>query len=69
MYKEYVKKVQEVIGKMDVEKMSINEMNSLLSLAWQIEAYDRLMAIQPVGLVNDCCCGLTQTKEEYEDGM
>lgn len=53
MYQENVEKVKEVIGKMDVEKMSIEEMRNLLSLAWQIENNDRILTylrMQPEGI-------------------
>lgn len=58
MYQEYAEKVKEVIGKMDVEKMSIEEMRNLLSLAWQIENNDRILTylrMQPEG-IGTCCC-------------
>lgn len=58
MYQEYAEKVKEVIGKMDVEKMSIEEMRNLLALAWQIENNERVLVylrMQPQG-IGTCCC-------------
>lgn len=58
MYQEYAEKVKEVIGKMDMEKMSIEEMRNLLALAWQIENNERVLAylrMQPQG-IGTCCC-------------